>query len=181
MLALPLQTGAAGVFLIVGLVMLIITLVALSNAIEVVDPGDRRALFVFGEFRGVIEPGLNVVPPFVSRTEPVPSGLQTVEVVLEDVETADGSTCSILVSVDVRIVDAEAAFTEVDDYQSAFTDLALSTTRSAVRTHEIAAIRDPGRLERRIRDDLADAVEDWGLAVPAVELELAARSPNATA
>lgn len=176
MLALPLQTGTGRIFLVFGLAMLVITLAALSSAIEIVDPDDRRALFVFGEFRGIIEPGLNVVPPFVSRTEPIPTGLQTAEVVLEDVETADGSRCSVLVRVDVRIADAETAFTEVDDYQSAFTDVALSTTRDAVRTHEIAAVRDPGRLERRIRDDLAATVEDWGLVVPAVELELATQS-----
>lgn len=181
MLDLPLLTGTEGIFLIFALAMLVISLVALSNAIELVDPDDRKALFVFGEFRGVIEPGLNVVPPFVSRTEPIPSGLQTVEVVLEDVETADGSNCSVLVRVDVRIADADAAFTEVDDYQSAFTDVALSTTRSALRAHEIAAVRDPGRLERLIRDELSATVGDWGLVVPAVELELAARSSNAPA
>lgn len=179
MLDLPLQTGTGSIFLVFGLAMLIISLVALSSAIELVDPDERKALFVFGEFRDVIEPGLNVVPPFVSRTEPIPTELQTVDVVLEDVETADGSTCSVLVSVDVRIADAEAAFTAVDDYQSAFTDVALSTTRDAVRTHEIAAIRDPSVLERLIRDDLAASVEDWGLVVPAVELELATQSPTA--
>lgn len=179
MLDLPLQTGAGGIFLLITLVMFLILVVALLSAIELVDPDERKALFVFGEFRDVIEPGLNVVPPFVSRTEPIPTALQTVEVVLEDVETADGATCSVLVRVDVRVVDARAAFTEVDNYRSAFTDVALSTTRDAVQSREIAALRDPDQLERQIQDDLSAAVDEWGLVVPAVELELASRAPAA--
>lgn len=179
MLDLPLQTGMGGAVLGIALVMFVILVVALFSAIEIVDPDERKALFVFGEFRDVIEPGLNVVPPFVSRTKPIPKSLQTVEVVLEDVETADGSTCSVLIRVDVRVVDARAAFTEVDNYRSAFTDVALSTTRSAVQSHEIAALRDPGQLERQIQDDLSAAVDDWGLVVPAIELELASRVPEA--
>lgn len=180
MLKLPLQTGIEGVFLAIGLAMLVVSLAAIASAVEIVDQNERRALFAFGEFRAVLEPGLTFVPPFVSRTEPIPMGAQTVEVGFEDILAGDGSRCSVLVRADVRIVDGEAAFTEVGDYQSAVTDLAGSISRDAVRTQEMETMRsEPDRVERRIRDELSAAVEDWGLVVPAVELRLTPRPTEA--
>lgn len=177
MLEIPLQ-AAGGALIVVSLSVLIVLLAALASAITIVQQGDQRALFVFGEFQDVLEPGLNIVPPFVSRTEPISTD-QTVRIDLDDVETADGSTSSVRGRVEIRLVDVNAAFTEVDDYQSAVADVARSTTRTTVRRHESTTLRDePHQLEHRIQDDLSDTVEDWGLVVTAVELELA--TPLAT-
>ncbi|MEY7851172.1 SPFH domain-containing protein [Natrarchaeobius sp. A-rgal3] len=158
--------------LFVGAVVLVVTIVALVDAIEVVDQDDRKILFAFGEYRDTLEPGLNVTSPFVSWTESVPAGLQTAGVSLEDVETADSVLAAVAVRADVEIVDVEKAYTEVDDYQSSFVGLVRSMAKRELRRAETETVSDePYEIERRIRDDLEETVDDWGLVVPAVELE----------
>lgn len=177
MLTPPLQVAGGAIF--VGFIMVIVTIVTIISSIETIDETETKGVFVFGTFEAVLKPGLNFVPPFVSDVRPLPTDLQTVEVTIDDVETADGTPCSVRAAVDVRVVDVEAAFTETDDYQSAFTDLARSLSRDVVRSHDFDRIRDDRRqLEETLQDDLAAAVEAWGLVVPAVELDVTPAEPT---
>jgi len=48
--------------------------------VEIVDAYDRAALTVFGEYRKLLEPGLNIVPPFVSRIYTFDMRTQTLDV-----------------------------------------------------------------------------------------------------
>lgn len=167
-------------FAFVGLVVLIVLIATLLSAIEIVDEDEPKALFVFGEFQTVLEPGLNFIPPFVSYVKPAPTDVETVDVSLKDVETADGTRCSATVRVDVRIVDAETALADVDDYEAALVDVVRSATRDELRGRDEETVRhDTHRVSRSIRDYLVDEVDSWGLAVPAVELEVTAHADGA--
>lgn len=55
---------------LVGVVLVVIVL-AVYSSIRVVEEGTLEALLVFGKMEGVLRPGLNVVPPFVSKTCPI--------------------------------------------------------------------------------------------------------------
>ena len=52
---------------IVGLLALALAIATLVSAVEIVNAYEKRALTVFGEYRKLLEPGLNLVPPFVSQ------------------------------------------------------------------------------------------------------------------
>lgn len=68
--------GFVGTF---GLILLVVTVIVLYEAVLVVDDGDPQALYVLGEFRMILEPGLYFVPPFVSETHPVDPASMTVD------------------------------------------------------------------------------------------------------
>lgn len=57
--------------LVVGVVVLVLLVATLKSAVHVVREGRIEALLVFGQMQAVLEPGLNVVPPFVSTTYPI--------------------------------------------------------------------------------------------------------------
>jgi len=52
----------------------------LLSAIEIVNAYEKRALTVFGEYRKLLEPGINFVPPFVSNTYAFDMRTQTLDV-----------------------------------------------------------------------------------------------------
>lgn len=54
-------------------------LAALYSSVRIVDEGRLEALFLFGEMKRVLEPGLNVVPPFVSRSYAIDPERMTIE------------------------------------------------------------------------------------------------------
>jgi regulator of protease activity HflC (stomatin/prohibitin superfamily) len=47
---------------------LLIVIVGVSQSVEIVKAYEKRALTVFGEFRMLLEPRINFVPPFISET-----------------------------------------------------------------------------------------------------------------
>src|SRR6056297_1874477 len=87
LLVLPLSNPAA----LVGLLALGAVVAVLASAVEIVDATEKRALTVFGEYRGLLEPGLNVVPPLVSRTHSFDVRTQTLDVPPQEAITEDNS------------------------------------------------------------------------------------------
>lgn len=65
--------------LVTGLVILFLLLVTAYKSVRVVDEGEIEALFTFGEMEAVLYPGLNFVPPFVSKTYPIDTDDMEVE------------------------------------------------------------------------------------------------------
>ena len=178
MIVVPLFVDDGGVLVGIGLVAMLVS-IALGT-IEIVPRDRETALFVHGEFQGVLEPGVTVVPPFVSRTKPVPSTTETVDVPLNDVDPAGGERPTETVRADLRVVDAEAAFTAVDDYRSAFEEAVRSATREELQRRSTNGARQDARShEKQIRDAVGSTVSDWGLVVPAVELDGRSRVTSA--
>jgi regulator of protease activity HflC (stomatin/prohibitin superfamily) len=64
---------------LVGVAVLVVGLVAAYRSVRIVDEGELEAILVFGEMKGVLRPGLNVVPPFVSKTYPVDPRTMTMD------------------------------------------------------------------------------------------------------
>lgn len=67
------------VSMVIGAVFLALLVVVTASAIVTVEEGAPQALLVFGEMRAVLEPGLHVVPPFVSTTYPIDTASETIE------------------------------------------------------------------------------------------------------
>lgn len=66
----PLQVGVI-LFPVIGLIIMAAVVATVYSSIEIVEEGDVYALLVFGEYRTVLQPGINFVPPFVSTIYPV--------------------------------------------------------------------------------------------------------------
>lgn len=75
MVWLPLVAGVA----------LAIAVVTAARSIRIVEEGTLEALLVFGEMEAVLQPGLHIVPPFVSQTYPIDPSSMTMR-------TGDGRT-----------------------------------------------------------------------------------------
>ena len=69
-----------------GITLLFIITFAVTfwSSVTIVREGTIEILFVFGEVRAILEPGLNFVPPFVSSSYPI-------DVRTMQYETPDGS------------------------------------------------------------------------------------------
>ena len=111
---LPLQEAVQGAT-IIGAVLLILAVVTVASAIEIVNAYEKRALTVFGEYRKLLEPGINFVPPFVSKTYTFDMRTQTLDVPRQEAITRDNSPVTADAVVYIKVMDANKAFLEVDD------------------------------------------------------------------
>lgn len=166
----PLQS-APGVVTVVGLVLLLLLAVVVYQAVKIVDAYEKQALTVFGEYRGLLEPGINIVPPFVSRVYPFDMRTQTIDVPRQEAITRDNSPVTADAVVYIRVRDAKRAFLEVDDYKTAVSNLAQTTLRAVLGDMELDdTLNKRQEINARIRKELDEPTDEWGIRVESVEV-----------
>ncbi|QSW98966.1 SPFH domain-containing protein [Haloterrigena alkaliphila] len=167
----PLQLGAEDPLLFVGALVLVVAIVTVWSMVEIVDAYDRGALTIFGEYRKLLEPGLNIVPPFVSRIYTFDMRTQTLDVPSQEAITRDNSPVTADAVVYIRVMDAKRAFLEVDDYQRAVSNLAQTTLRAVIGDMELDdTLSRREMINERIRQELDEPTDEWGIRVESVEV-----------
>jgi regulator of protease activity HflC (stomatin/prohibitin superfamily) len=166
----PLQTVPA-VSTIVGLLLLVLLIVAVWQAVVITDAYEKKALTVFGEYRRLLEPGINFVPPFVSRTYPFDMRTQTLDVPRQEAITRDNSPVTADAVVYIRVMNAKKAFLEVDQYKTAVSNLAQTTLRAVLGDMELDdTLNKRQEINARIRRELDEPTDEWGIRVESVEV-----------
>jgi len=167
MIALQLGFGLVSV----GLLFLLLVIVTLWQSFEIVDAYEKKTLTVFGEYRKLLEPGINLIPPFVSRTYPFDMRTQTLDVPRQEAITRDNSPVTADAVVYIKVMDAKKAFLEVDDYKKAVSNLAQTTLRAVLGDMELDdTLNKRQEINAKIRKELDEPTDEWGIRVESVEV-----------
>ncbi|WP_368408506.1 SPFH domain-containing protein [Halorussus halophilus] len=167
----PLQAAPGGGFMIVGLLILVLAIITIWQAVEIVDATEKRALTVFGEYRKLLEPGINFVPPFVSATHRFDMRTQTLDVPRQEAITRDNSPVTADAVVYIKVMDAKKAFLEVEDYKRAVSNLAQTTLRAVLGDMELDdTLNKRQEINAKIRRELDEPTDEWGIRVESVEV-----------
>jgi regulator of protease activity HflC (stomatin/prohibitin superfamily) len=169
MLSFVLQTvGFVG---ILGVIALILGIIALLQAVVIVDAYEKKALTVLGEYKGLLEPGINFVPPFVSATTTFDMRTQTLDVPRQEAITRDNSPVTADAVVYIKVMNAKKAFLEVDDYKRAVSNLAQTTLRAVLGDMELDdTLNKRQEINAKIREELDEPTDEWGIRVESVEV-----------
>ncbi|TKX81978.1 SPFH domain-containing protein [Halorubrum sp. SD626R] len=155
----------------VGALAVLLAAVTVVSAVEIVDAYDKEALTVFGEFRKLLEPGVHLIPPFVSRTYAFDMRTQTIDVPSQSAITRDNSPVTADAVVYIKVMDAKKAFLEVDDYKNAVSNLAQTTLRAVLGDMELDdTLSRRDQINDRINEELDEPTDEWGIRVEAVEV-----------
>ncbi len=156
---------------VISTVLLGLALLVIASSTEIVEAYETRALTVLGDYRGLVGPGLNFVPPFVSDTTTFDLRTQTLDVPKQEAITRDNSPVVANAVVYIRVMNAERAFLEVEDYKRAVSNLAQTTLRAVLGDMELDDTLSRRReINQRIREELAGPTDEWGIRVESVEV-----------
>jgi regulator of protease activity HflC (stomatin/prohibitin superfamily) len=156
---------------LVALLILVLAVVTVWQMVAIVDAYEKQALTVFGEFRRLMEPGINFIPPFVSRTYAFDMRTQTIDVPKQEAITRDNSPVTADAVVYIRVMDAKKAFLEVDNYKRAVSNLAQTTLRAVLGDMELDdTLNKRQEINARIRKELDEPTDEWGIRVESVEV-----------
>ncbi len=174
------QLGGLGIGgSIVGLLVLILAVATVYSMVEITDAYDKKALTVFGEYKRLLNPGLTIIPPFVSRTYAFDMRTQTLDVPRQEAITRDNSPVTADAVVYIKIMDARKAFLEVDDYELAVSNLAQTTLRAVLGDMELDdTLNKRQEINARIRRELDEPTDEWGVRVESVEVREVNPSPE---
>jgi regulator of protease activity HflC (stomatin/prohibitin superfamily) len=133
---------------------------------------ERGVIFLLGRFYKVKGPGLIIVVPFIQQIVRV--GLRTIvmDVPSQDVISRDNVSVKVNAVVYFRVVDAEKAIIQVENFLEATSQLAQTTLRSVLGQHELdemLAQRD--KLNAHIQGILDQQTDVWGIKVSNVEIK----------
>ena len=167
--AIPLQTVDA--FPLIAGILLLIAIVTAYKSVVIVDAYEKHAYTQFGSYQGLLEPGLNFVVPFVTRTYPFDMRTQTLDVPRQEAITRDNSPVTADAVVYIKVMDAEKAFLQVDDYKKAVSNLAQTTLRAVLGDMELDdTLNKRQQINAKIRTELDEPTDEWGIRVESVEV-----------
>ncbi len=160
-----------GTLPIVALILLAIAIVTAYKSIVIVDAYDKEAYTRFGKYQGLLDPGPNIVLPFVTKTYRFDMRTQTLDVPRQEAITRDNSPVTADAVVYIKVMDAKKAFLEVDDYKRAVSNLAQTTLRAVLGDMELDdTLNKRQEINAKIRQELDEPTDEWGIRVESVEV-----------
>ncbi|WP_455392200.1 SPFH domain-containing protein [[Eubacterium] cellulosolvens] len=128
---------------ILGFVILIIIftqLIILATSVKVIQPYEKGLLMVLGKFRKILNPGLNIVPPIISKVVKIDMRVQTIVIPKQDITTGDGRSFDGEVTIYIKVVDPKKAHFNSPDYKKEIITFTQETLRAQVKRFKYAEI-----------------------------------------
>jgi regulator of protease activity HflC (stomatin/prohibitin superfamily) len=148
------------------------TVVFFSQAIRVLKEYERGVVFRLGRFLTVKGPGLIILIPFIDKMEKVSLRTVAMDVPPQDIITKDNVTTKVNAVVYFRVMDAQRAVIEVEDYLFATSQLAQTTLRSILGESELDEIlSEREKINEHLQTVLDRQTDAWGIKVSLVELK----------
>jgi len=165
-----LQSGP-GVVELVLVIGFLIGVVTVYQSIVIVRAYEKRAYTRFGKFQGLLEPGPNIVLPFVTKTYKFDMRTQTLDVPRQEAITRDNSPVTADAVVYIKVMDAQKAFLQVDNYKNAVSNLAQTTLRAVLGDMDLDdTLNKRQEINSKIRTELDEPTDEWGIRVESVEV-----------
>lgn len=156
---------------VLALLGLVIAILLVWQSVEIVEATEKRALTILGEYRRLLDPGINFIPPLVSRTVSFDMRTQTLDVPRQEAITRDNSPVTADAVVYIKVMDAKKAFLEVEDYKNAVSNLAQTTLRAVIGDMELDdTLNKRQEINAKIRQNLDEPTDEWGIRVESVEV-----------
>ena len=165
-----LQAGGAGIAF-VGVVLLLLVIALVYSSIVIIRPDQQGAYTVLGSYRELFDQGIHFTWPFVSDVTRFDMRTQTLDVPRQEAITRDNSPVTADAVVYIKVMDPKKAFLEVENYERATSNLAQTTLRAVLGDMELDdTLNKRGEINSRIRQELDEPTDEWGIRVESVEV-----------
>ncbi|MBI5869184.1 MAG: slipin family protein [candidate division Zixibacteria bacterium] len=154
------------------LTVVLVALFIMANAIRVLKEYERGVIFRLGRLIGAKGPGIIFLIPIVDKMQRVDLRTITFDVPPQDVITRDNVTIKVNAVLYFRVMDANKAIVNVENYMMATSQIAQTTLRSILGQFELddlLSTRD--KINQKLAQIIDDQTEPWGIKVSVVEVK----------
>lgn len=156
-----------GTLAVIGVVLLY-----LLSSLRVIREYERGVLFFFGRYVGIKGPGLRFVFRPMYKLTVIDMRTIVEDVPPQDVITLDNVSSKVNAVLYFRVIHADKAVLQVENYRYATSQLAQTGLRSIVGANELdALLSERERLNTTLQKLLDEQTDPWGIKVSSVEIK----------
>ncbi|HWE24089.1 MAG TPA: slipin family protein [Myxococcales bacterium] len=142
------------------------------SGLRVIQEYEAGVIFRLGRFAEVKRAGLNWIVPGLDRMVKVDLRTVTRDVPPQDVITRDNVSLKVSAVIYFRVIDAERAVIQVENFLYATSQLAQTTLRSTLGKLELDdLLAQREKINKELQQVLDLHTEPWGIKVTAVEVK----------
>ena len=150
-----------------------LVIVTLYKGINIVPQGEEWVVERLGRFYTVLNPGLNIIIPYLDI---VRQRISTRDIILEipeqEVITKDNAVILTNAIAFIKVTRPENALYGVEDFKLAIQQLIMTTLRSILGEMSLdQALSNREHIKAKLKDGIVDDVADWGVTVKSVEIQ----------
>lgn len=164
-------TGMSGgnIVLLLLAAFLVITVL---RGVKIVPQSEKYVVERFGRLQSVLGPGINFIVPFLDRVRHKVSILERqLPTASQDAITSDNVLVQVETSVFYRILEPEKTVYRIRDVDAAIATTVAGIVRAGIGEMELDEVQsNRQQLISQIKQQVADAVDDWGIEVTRAEI-----------
>src|SRR5690606_3086905 len=150
----------------------VIVAAIIASAIRILREYERGVVFTLGRFTSVKGPGLILLIPYVQQMVRVDQRTLVLDVPTQDVISQDNVSVKVNAVIYFRVVQADKAVIQVENFAQATSELAQTTLRSVLGKHDLdEMLSERDKLNNDIQDILDAQTDAWGIKVANVEIK----------
>lgn len=152
--------------------LIFIICVIIASSIRQVNQYERGVKFMFGKFHAIMNPGWRIVWPIIQTYQKIDLRTKAVDVPDQNAITKDNVPVNVNAVIYYKVVAADKAILEIENFKYAIMQYAQTTMRNVVgevTLDELLASRD--RVANRIEELVEIVTAAWGISVSSVELK----------
>ncbi len=142
------------------------------SSVKVIKEFERGVVYTFGKYTGTVAPGLRVIIPAVQNMAIVDIRVRTDSIPPQDVISKDNVSVKVNAVVYYRVIDANKATNQIEDFHQATSQLAQTTLRSVLGRQDLdEMLSNREQLNKDIQEILDHQTENWGIKISQVEIK----------
>lgn len=149
-----------------------ILVIILASAIRILREYERGVIFRLGRLIGMKGPGLILLIPIIDKMVRVSLRVIAMDIPPQDVITKDNVSVKVNAVLYFRVLDANKAIVEVEDYLYATSQLAQTTLRAVLGQAELdELLAEREKINAELQQIIDQHTDPWGIKVSMVEVK----------
>ncbi|HLT17236.1 MAG TPA: SPFH domain-containing protein [Acidimicrobiales bacterium] len=146
--------------------------VYVASGVRIVRPYQRGVIEQLGKYKETVDPGLQLIIPFIQTVRLVDMREQVIDVPPQEVITKDNVVVSVDAVVYYEPTDPQRLIYNVGNFILAVTKLAQTNLRNLIGDMQLdEALTSRDSINTNLRQILDDATDKWGVRVVRVEIQ----------